>query len=187
MLKEVSVSKGSTITTTCYLRSGYGIEAYQGMIIHPFLPDAAKNIYGNILFNQSDSASSYLKPRITNPDDLLYDSFKDSITYNNVEDIDWMLIFEPTYSILRDKHGGFIQYTGFPSDWVHLVFLEVDIADDTPSGDYVVAFQVGPPCFEVNQEYYYSRDREYFGSYYYPVSQIAKSNKPVYQLIIRVE
>ena len=187
MLKEVSASKGSKITTTCYLRSGYGVEAYQGLIVRPYLPESAKNIYGQVLFNQSGDASKYLNVRITNNDDLLYDSFKDSLNYDNVNNSDWMLIFKPTYSITKDKYGEFMQYTGFPEDWVHLVFLEVDIADDTPSGDYVVAFQVDPPCFEINQEYYYSKEHEYFGSYYYPVSQIAKSNKPVYQLIIRVE
>lgn len=187
ILKEVIAKKGSTIVTTCYLRSGYGIETYQGLIIHPYLPESAKNIYGKVLFNQSGLASSYIKPRITNPDDVLYDSFKNSLDYSNVGDSDWMLIFEPTYSIVRDKYGEFMQYTGFPSNWVYLVYLEVEISEDTPSGDYVVAFQVDPPCFEINQEYYYAKDHEYFGSYYYPVSQIARSNKPVYQLIVRVE
>lgn len=187
MIKEVSVKKGNIINTTCYLRSGYGVEAYQGMIVRPYLPDSAKNIYGNPIFNQSDLVSSYFKPRITNPDDSIYLSFKDDLTYTNVNPSDWMIVFKPTYSIIKDKYGNFLQYSGFPEDWVRLVYLEVEIADNTPSGDYVVAFDVDAPCFEINQEYYYAKNHEYYGSYYHPVSQIAKSNKPVYQLIIRVE
>ena len=187
LIKEISVGRGQTIESNCYFRSGYGVETYQGLVVKPYFPSSGKDMLGRDLFEQPDDVSNYISVSIINPDDKIYESFKNDITYDNVGDSDWFVVFKPTYTVVNDKYGEFIQYMGFYDDWVRLLTLQIDIDENTPSGEYVIGLEIEPPCFEINQEYYFSMDHEYFGMYYYPVSQLAKSNIPSYQLILVIE
>jgi len=187
LIKEISVGRGQTFESNCYFRTAFGVETYQGLVIRPYFPATGKDMLGRDLFTQSEDVGDYLNVKITNPDDKLYTSFKDEIMYDNVADSDWMVVLKPTYTVLNDKYGNFLRYKGFYDDWVRLLTIQIDVAENTPPGEYVVALEVLPPCFEINQEYYFSTSREYYGMYYHPVSQIAKSNIPNYQLIIVVE
>ena len=187
LIKEVTANKGETFDVSCYFKTNFGIETYQGLIIKPYFPDSGKDMLGNVIFEQPSNAASYLKPKITNPDDSLFDEVKDNLRYTNVDESDWMVVLNPTYTVIRDKYGVMERYKGFYDDWVRLLSLEVEVSDSVPSGDYVIALKVVPPCFEINQEYYYSGEHEYYGMYYYPVSQLARSNIPNFQLIIHIE
>lgn len=187
LIKEGYVDKGVTMRIDTFFRTGFAVEAYQGLILRPYMPKEAKNVMGNTLFEQSDSVEKYFNYHITNPDNAIFTSFKDSISSNNVLEKDWFTVLEPTYSLILDKYGNFVQYQGFPEDWVQIVTLEIDVAPDTPTGDYVFAFKIEEPCYHINQEFYYSIDHEYYGSKYNPVGRMFKTDIPHFQLILHVQ
>ncbi len=185
-IKEISVRKGNDIVVNTYIRTGFGTEAYQGLVIKPKFPDNAVSLRGNVIFEQPDDVEKYLKISIGNADNAIYDSFKSKIFYNNVGETDWMVILKPTYQLLKDKYGEVIGEQGFPSDWVHIIELEIDISSDTPSGDYVVSLDIVPPCFEINQEFYFSSEHEYYGALYHPGGHFHRTLTPHFQAIVHV-
>lgn len=187
-IKEVSTRvRGKTVMVTTFLKAGYDINAYQGLIVRPYLPDYAVGLLGGILFEQSDAQKKYLSVNIANPDNELYESFKDQIAYDNVGESDWMLILEPTHLYVKDKYGEVIEETGFNENWVKVVELEITIDKDAPAGDYIIALKIDAPCHEINQEYYFAQDHEYYGSIYYPGGTVFRSKKPHFQCILQLE
>lgn len=187
-IKEVSTTaRGEKILITTYIRTGFGVGSYQGLVVRPYLPPSAVNIRGNIIFEQPDGADKYLKCKVLNPDDDLYLSFVDDLHYTNVEERDWMLLLKPTFLELIDKYGNKVGEQGFTDSWVQIIELEIDIAKDTPIGDYVVAIKFVTPSFEINQEYYYSTDHDYYGILYYPAGMYFKNKRPHFQVILRVK
>lgn len=188
MIKEISVSEtGVTILVTAYFRTGYATHAFQGIIIRPYLPGGARSILGNTIFEQPSNAQEYISVNIANPDDEIYESFKNDIPYTNVNDNDWFTILKPTHQIHYDKYGNKLGESGFPDDWVRIMELEIEIAEGTPSGDYVVAIDIVPPCFEINQEYYYSNSHPSYGYSYYPAGHFHHTTAPHFQAIVHVE
>lgn len=185
LIKEVKLKAGGNYEIDAYLRTGFGVEAYQGIVLHPHLPESAKAITGDLLFNQPEGADQYIHTKILNEDDQLYLGFKDKIAYTNVGEEDWFVILKPTYQLVVDKYGNETE-EGFPADWAQMVKLEIEIDAECPLGTYVVAIDSGTPCFEINQEYYYSQEHEYYGSMYYPAGRFHKSNKPHFQVVIEV-
>ncbi len=185
-IKEITVSRGTDITVNTYLRTGYATESYQGLVVKPLLPPVAKSLRGNTIFEQPKDADKYLEVSIGNADNAIYDSFKGMLHYTNVDEEDWMLILKPTYQLLKDKYGNVIGETGFPSDWVRVIDYDINIASNTPPGDYVVCIDIVPPCFEINQEFYFSSEHEYYGAIYNPSGHIHKSNIPHFQIIMHI-
>jgi hypothetical protein len=186
-IKEVSTSaRGEKVVITTYIRTGFGVGSYQGLIVRPYLPTHAVSIRGTELFEQPLDAERYLKINIANPDDELYLSFKDQLFFDNVEDSDWFVILQPTFLEIIDKYGNKIGERGFTDSWVQIIHLEITLANDIPPGDYVVAIKFVTPCFEINQEYYYSQEHEYFGVLYYPAGMYFKTKRPHFQVILRV-
>ena len=186
LIKEVTVKRGTTVLINAYLRTGFGVESYQGIILRPYLPKTAKSITGEDLFNNPENANQYIHATITNPDNPIYESFKDKIPYTNVGEDDWFVILKPTY--LRQRlDNGTVAVTGFPSDWVRMVNLEITVDEDTPPGMYVVAIESYTPCFDINQEFYYSQDHEYYGALYYPAGRFHRTNIPHFQVIMEVK
>jgi len=186
-IKEVTTDvRDDTITVSTYFRTAFDTNSYQGLIIHPYLPSSAISMLGNTIFEQPDDAEKYISISINNPDDSIYDSFKNNLPYTNVEPCDWFTILKPTHLIIRDEYNNKIGESGFPSDWVRLLNLDITIAEDTPKGDYVVAIDILTPCFSINQEYYYSTNHEYYGNLYYPAGNYFQRNTPHFQAIIRV-
>ena len=122
---------------------------------------------------------------IMNPDDDLYMSFKERLMYDNVGPEDCMMLLKPTFKIIRDKYGGYLCEKGFYSDWVRLLTLEICLADDIPSGDYVVGVEITTPCFEINQEYLYSKYHEYYGRSYQEAGNYNKIGT-FFQVVIHV-
>lgn len=187
MLKQVNIDEtGIKIKVTTYFKTGYATHAYQGLIVRPFLPKSAKSIIGTELFKQPDDAENYLSFNILNTDDPIYESFKDDLPYTNVEPNDWFTILKPTHQIIYDDYGNKIGESGFPSDWVRILELEITIAKGTPSGDYCVAIQILSPCFEINQEFYFSKTHEYYGWMYNPAGHIQSTTAPYFQVILHV-
>ncbi len=185
-IKEITVNKGKTVTVNCYLHAAYGVERYQGLIIHPYLPDSAISLRGTTLFEQQETVNSYLSVSITNPDNPIYESFKSTLPYNNVGEEDWFLIFKPTYQLLFDKYNEPIAESGFSLDWTRIVELEIDIDPSTPSGDYVIALEMLTPCFEINQEFYFSTSHDYYGTKYQPAGGYYKTSTPHFQCILHI-
>lgn len=186
-IKECTAKKGTTIDVNTYFKTGFATESYQGIIIRPYFPDSALNLLGNIIFEQPENPEQYLTISISNPDDSLYNSFKDKIPETNVMPSDWMTILKPTYQTINDNYDNFIQYKGFPSDWARLLNISVDISSNTPTGDYVVAIKIVSPCFYINQEYYFSTEHEYYGGAYIPGGNIYKTSVPHFQLMLHIE
>lgn len=187
-IKEVSTSaRGETIVITTFLKAGYDINSYQGLIVRPYLPDLAVGLLGGILFEQSDIQKNYISVNIKNPDNKLYLSFKDKISYDNVQESDWMVILEPTHLFITDKYGTIVGETGFNENWVKVVEIEITIAPDAPSGDYVVALEIIEPCHEINQEFYFAQDHDYYGTIYHPGGGVFRSKKPHFQCILQLE
>jgi len=186
VIKEGTATKGSNIDVTSYFKTSFATESYQGIIVRPYFPESALNLLGGTIFEQPENPEKYLTISIANPDDTLYNSFKDTII-DNVETDDWMTILKPTYRTITDEYGNFVQYKGFPNDWVQLLNLSVDIASDTPTGDYVIAIKIVSPCFSINQEYYFSTEHEYYGGLYIPGGHIYKTLVPHFQLMLHVE
>ena len=186
-IKEIETTgKGETITVNTYFRTGFDVNRYQGLVIKPVIPEKAYSLTGTVLFEQPSNADEYLSCSIKNEDDSLYNSFKDSLPYTNVDDEDWMIVLEPTHTILKDKYGVKTGETGFKEDWVRLLQIEIEIDENIPSGDYVVAIKIDPPCFSINQEYYYSLDHEYYGTMYFPGGGVLKTGRPHFQVILRI-
>jgi len=185
-IKEISVRKGTNIVVNTYLRTAFATEAFQGLVIKPELPDCAYSMRSNVIFEQPENVESYLQINIGNEDNALYNSFKDTLFTTNVEDIDWFVILKPTYELLKDKYNNVIGEQGFPTDWVRIVELEIDISSSTPSGDYVVSLDIVPPCFEINQEFYFSSEHEYYGTMYHPSGHFHRTIKPHFQVIVHV-
>ena len=185
-IKEIVAPKGSDIEVNTYFKTGYATEAYQGLVIKPYLPESAVSLIGNTLFEQDMNVNSYLSVSIGNPDNALYETFKSRIVYSNVEPEDWFVVLKPTYQLLQDKYGAIIGESGFPSDWVHVLQLNIDISSDTPIGDYVVAINVVPPCFEINQEFYFSTEHEYYGALYHASGGFHRTNIPHFQVVLHV-
>ena len=186
-IKEITVSRdaGSFVVDT-YLRTGYAVHAYQGLILEPVLPSSAVALDGTVLFDNPSDIGDVLSVSIINADDSLYMGFKDGLAFDNVEDRDWLVVLKPTHGTVKDKYGETIRETGFPSDWVRLLQLEVVLDDDIPLGDYVVGVDVKTPCFSINQEYYYSTEHEYYGGLYYPAGQFHRTLTPHFQVVIHV-
>jgi len=185
-IKEGTAKKGTSLEVSTYFKTSYATESYQGIIVRPYFPENALNLFGTKIFEQPEDVEKYLGISISNPDDALYNSFKDTIQ-DNVQSGDWMTILKPTYRTINDEYGNFVQYKGFPNDWVRLLNLSVDIASNTPTGDYVVAIKILPPSFSINQEYYYSDIHDYYGSSYIPGGNIFRTNIPHFQFILHVE
>ena len=185
-IKEIEVTRGSDIIVNTYFKTGYGTEAYQGLVVKAILPDTAKDLMGNDLFEQPEGADSNIHPMIKNPNDPLYESFKSNLIYNNVGENDWMVILKPTYQLLRDKYGEVIGESGFPDDWVRIVQLGILIDENTPVGDYIVALEIETPCFDINQEYYFSTEHEYYGASYYPAGQFHRTLIPHFQVVLHI-
>lgn len=185
-IKEINVRRGSDIIVNTYLKTGYATEAYQGLVVKPLLPNVAKSLRGNIIFDQPKDADKYLKVSIDNADDALYESFKDKLFYINVNEEDWMIILKPTYQLLKDKYGNVLGEQGFPNDWVRILEYSIGIADNTPPGDYVACIDIVPPCFEINQEFYFSAEHEYYGALYNPGGHIHRTSIPHFQVILHV-
>jgi hypothetical protein len=187
-IKEITTSaKGKTITVNTYFRTGFGTHAYQGLIIRPYLPNEAVSIRGNHLFDQPKDADKYINVRITNPDDAIYESFKEKLIYNNVNDEDWFTILKPTHQIIYDEYGEKTSEKGFPDDWVRLLNIDIDLDKNIPNGDYIVAIKIDMPCFEINQEYYFAQDHEYYGSWYFPAGRYQLTGRPHFQIVMHVE
>ena len=186
-IKEISANKGSSITVNTYLRTGYATEAYQGLVIKPLLPDTAISLRGNTIFEQPQDVDKYLSVSIGNADNAMYDSFKDTLFYNNVGEADWMIILKPTYQLLLDKYGEFISEQGFPTDWVRIIEYNIDIASDIPSGDYVCSIDIVPPSFGINQEFYFSDEHEYYGALYHPSGGFHRTSMPHFQIILHID
>lgn len=188
LIKEGTATRGDTVEVNTYFKTSFGVEAYQGLIVRPYFPTEALNILGRPLFEQNpEEVSKYLSISILNPDDELYENFKDSISYTNVEPNDWFVVLDPTYQDIYDEYGNWIKFEGFPKDWVKLLRLEVDIAENTPPGDYVVGIEIETPCFEINQEYYFSLEHEYYGKRYNPGGSLYRTLVPHFQFILHVE
>jgi len=186
-IKEVATNvKNDKIVVNTYFRTGFDVNSYQGLVVKPYLPDKAVNILGNKVFDQPKNADKYLSVKILNPDDEIFTGFKNDLLSCNVGEEGWMVILKPTHLILRDKYGDKLGESGFPDDWVRIVELEITIAADTPAGDYVVALDVEPPCFDINQEYYFSTEHEYYGSLYYPSGYFFRTGRPHFQVILKI-
>jgi len=187
-IKEITTNaKGKSITVDTYFRTGFGTDAYQGLVVRPILPDQALSILGTPLFDQPSNADKYLTVKITNPDDPIYEQFKDNLIYNNVNDQDWFTILKPTHQILYDEYGNKIGESGFPEDWVRLLTIQIDLDKNIPNGDYIIAIKVDTPCFEINQEYYFAQDHEYYGAWYFPAGRYQLTGRPHFQIIMHVE
>jgi len=187
-IKEISTNvRGKSIVVNTYFRTGFDVNSYQGMVVKPYLPENAVSILGNTIFEQPENAASYISARIKNPDDEVYNTFKNNLLSDNVGENDWMVLLKPTHLILEDKYGRKTSESGFPNDWVRLIELEIDIAEDTPKGDYVVAIDIEPPCFDINQEYYFSTEHEYYGSLYNPSGKFFRTGRPHFQVILKIE
>lgn len=186
IIKEVHLDRGEAYQIDAYLRTGFGTESYQGIIFRPELPATAKTITGQDLFENPEDADKHIHPRITNPDNPIYEEFKDNIAYDNVGEEDWFVVLEPTYQLHKSKTGNDTYETGFPEDWVRMMHVEIEIDSDCPPGMYVVSVDSDTPCFDINQEFYYAQDHEYYGGLYYPAGRFHKSNKPHFQIIIEV-
>jgi len=186
-IKEVTVSRdvGSFVVDT-YLRTGYAVHAYQGLILEPILPESAVALDGTVLFDNPDNVDGVLSACIINEDDPLYLGFKESLAFDNVDKEDWLVVLKPTHGVLKDKYGEVLQETGFPDDWVRVLQLEISMDGDIPLGDYVVGVDVDTPCFSINQEYYYSTVHEFFGGLYYPAGQFHRTLTPHFQVVIHV-
>jgi len=187
LIKEVQTQKGSTIEVSTYFKTGFGVDSYQGVLVKPYLPETAKSILKTDLFENPSNADDVISVRITNPDDPIYNEFKDDLFYTNVEEQDWFTILHPTHRIITDKYGEYVQYKGFEYDWVQLLNFEITIDNSASSGDYVVAIDIVEPCFEINQEYYFSIEHPYYGNMYFPGGQYFKDGIPHFQVIIHVE
>ncbi len=185
-IKEVEATVGSNIIVNTYFKSGYGTESYQGLVVKPIFPTVAKDLLGNTLFENPVDVTNYIDIRIENPDDIIYEGFKDRLVSNNVREEDWFVIFKPTYQLLRDKYGDIVGEKGFPDDWVRVVDLAVDISSSAPKGTYVIALDIEPPCFEINQEFYFSTDHEYYGASYHPSGYFHRTEIPHFQLVLKV-
>jgi len=186
LIKEVTVDSGKTIRVDAYLRTGFGTEAYQGVIFRPLFPTHGKAITGDKLFEQPKNAQDYISCKIINPDNSIYNGFKDNILYSNVGEEDWFVVLKPTYQLIINKDGTTIE-KGFQNDWVRLLQLEVDISKDTPEGTYCIAIQPYTPCFDINQEFYFSKEHEYYGALYYPGGGFLRTKTPHFQLILEVK
>jgi hypothetical protein len=184
LIKEVKAKVGTTIDVTAYLRTGFGTSSYQGLILRPYLPNESISLTGTVLFEQIEKAEQYIKPRIDEPDNAIYNEFKDNLTNNNIAESDWFVILEPTYQKIH-KNGNETEI-GFPYDWVKPFNLEIEIASSTPPGMYCVAIKPDTPCFSINQEFYLSREHEYYGSLYYPAGGILRTVTPHFQVMLEV-
>lgn len=187
LLKEANAEKGTTIVADTYFRTGVGVESYQGMVIRPTIPNTAKNVLGETVFEQNPKeVSKYFNIKIKNPDNEIFNSFKDNLFSHNVEEDDWFVVLKPTYSEITDKYGNYIRYEGFPDDWVRLLNYEIEISPDCPSGNYVFSIDIIEPSFSINQEFYFSTEHERYGRLYNPVGRLFQSNLPHFQLILHV-
>jgi len=185
-IKEISVQRGSDVEVNTYFKAGYATESYQGIVVKPYLPAAAVSLRGNTLFSQPDNAKDFLNVHIDNPDNPIYETFKSEITHSNVDPEDWFVVLKPTYQLLTDKYGAVTGESGFPSDWVRLLKLNIDISPETPPGDYIVAINIVPPCFEINQEFYFSIEHAYYGSFYHPSGGFHRTNIPHFQVVMHI-
>lgn len=182
LIKEVRANVGTEIYITAYLRTGFGTEAYQGLIVRPYFPDVAKSLIGNTLFEQDvNYINSVLDVRIQNEDNEIFNSFKDDISYNNVEPEDWFVILEPTF-----KQIGNGTVKGFPNNWVRTFNIGINISKDTEPGMYCIALKPVTPCFDINQEFYLSREHEYYGASYFPAGRYLRTETPHFQVMLEV-
>jgi len=51
---------------------------------------------------------------------------------------------------------------------------------------YCVAINSTTPCFDINQEFYFSQEHEAYGALYYPAGRFHKSNKPHFQIVMEI-
>ena len=187
MIKEVSVdiSEANTFVVDTFFRTGYATHAYQGLIVRPMFPASALALDGSVLFDNPEDVQSLISASIVNDDNSLYQSFKNRLLFDNVGENDCMMVLKPTHGIILDKYGEQIGMTGFPGDWVRLLEVEIVLDEDIPLGDYVVGVEMDTPCFEINQEYYFSKYHEYYGSQYFPAGNINKAGT-FFQVVIHV-
>jgi len=186
LIKQVSANAGNDIVVNTYFKSSYAVEAYQGLIVSPYLPESALSMTGVSLYDNPEDVEKYISVEITNENNQLYESFKNDIEKTNVNSSDWFTVLEPTYNPHLNYKGEITSYSGFPESWVRLLNLSVSISDDCPPGDYVVAIETLTPCFDINQEFYYSLEHEYYGKKYVPGGKIYKRTIPHFQLILEV-
>lgn len=184
LIKEVTIPAGSTATVSAFLRTGFGTNSYQGVIFRPSLPSTAKAITGHDIFEQPLNAKQYISTRIVTPNNPIFESFKDTLQTNNVQEEDWFVILRPTYQRIPTSDG--TQEIGFYYDWIRQFDIEIEIAGNTPKGMYVVAVDPVTPCFHINQEFYLSATYEYYGKYYWPAGRMLRSNTPHFQVIFEV-
>ncbi len=186
MIKQATAKRGTTIQADTYFRTGFATESYQGLVIKPTFPESAFSAKGNELFTQSLEDKKYFDIRIISPDNPIYLSFKDDIVDTSVQPEDWFIVLKPTYSNVFDSYGKIIDYVGFPSDWIRILNYEIEIDKDTPRGDYVFSIEIADPSFEINQEFYFAKDHEYYGKKYVSGAGILQAGIPHFQLILHV-
>lgn len=187
-IKEITLknSRGKSVVINTYFRTAFDTNSYQGLIIRPYFPDKAVGILGGTLFEQPDNVERYISLNILNEDDKMYNSFKNMLASDNVGENDYFTILKPTHKIIRDKYGNKIGETGFPDDWVRILQIELNIAEDTPAGQYVVAIKIDKPCDAINQEFYYSKEHDYYGLDYFPGGDYQLTGRPHFQAIINL-
>jgi len=180
LIKEVKAPSGETVTVSAFMRTGFGTESYQGIIFRPSLPHTAKALTGEVIFEQPPNADKYLKLSIITPNNPIFESFKNNIQTNNVQEEDWFVVLKPTLQKIDGK------LIGFQNDWIRQFDVEIEISSNTPKGMYVIAIESHTPCFHINQEFYLSHEHEYYGKYYFPGGRIQKSETPHFQIILEV-
>ena len=185
LIKEISVTQESKVNIECYLRTAFGTEAYQGLILSPYFPKHGTSLIGDKLFENPTDMENYISCRITNPDNDTYLSFKDDLTDNNVEEKDWFFILKPTYQLIVEKDGK-VREQGFPNDWARLMNIEITVEKSAPKGMYCIAVRPKTPCFEINQEFYFSQEHTYYGSLYYPSGGALTRTTPMFQIMMEV-
>ena len=147
------------------------------------------NLQGTIIFDQPEDVSNYIKAKIVEPDnDPMYSSegFQNRIQglNDNVNEYNRLLVFPATYNKI-DNMGETV-IVGFPANWCHKVTIEIQVKDNCPSGDYVVAIDAMNPTNPIVEEYNWLISGDPFYSFFFPAIREFRPKAPYFQAIITV-
>jgi len=175
--------------STFFHTSITGAQAYLGTVLYAHMPDSAKRLDGEIIYNQSENADKYFEYKIIEPiNNEIFESasFQNKIEgkYVNVEDDERIILFEPSYK-LNDVEGEKV-IIGFQPNWTYKVTTWIHVKNNCPSGNYVVAVDYENPSNVIAEEYnWVITSYPYYGSYQ-PGFREWYPSAPYFQILITV-
>lgn len=178
------VLPGSEFEVTTIMHTDFGVDSYQGMVLYYHFPKYAKNMRGQVVFEQNvENARKYIHVEIVEPDnEPIFESIKTKLEsegkYVGVSDNERFILFKPTRYILASN-----KIQGFPSDWAKKLVVKVKVDKNCPKDFYVIAFDFKPPAPAVNTEFYWVYKLRYV--WQYPV--MVKKEFPFFQITIAVK